>query len=142
MITRIIKIIEDKTLTNTQFADKIQIQRSSLSHILSGRNNPSLDVIVKILNTFPEISPEWLIKGLGNPYVDTNNQVIIDKPSVKEEERHDVLWNLVEVGKNTKEKASNNVKKSTNTKNIPSNTKEISSIIVLFSDGTYDTFVK
>ena len=142
MITRIIKIIEDKKLTNTLFADKIQIQRSSLSHILSGRNNPSLDVIVKILNTFPEISPEWLIKGLGNPYVDTNNQSISDKPSVKEEERHDVLWNLEDVGIKTTKKVDNRAKKSTNTKNIPSNTKEISSIIVLFSDGTYDTFVK
>ena len=48
------------------FADKIGIQRSSLSHLLSGRNKPSLDFILKMVTTFPEIDLEWILFGKGN----------------------------------------------------------------------------
>ncbi|MDR0437703.1 MAG: helix-turn-helix domain-containing protein [Bacteroidales bacterium] len=50
-------------MTPTQFADAIGIQRSSMSHILARRNNPSLDFVVKTLNRFPEINAEWLLTG-------------------------------------------------------------------------------
>ena len=53
-------------MSPTAFADKININRSSLTHIFSGRNQPSLDVAKKILIAFPEISTEWLIMGMGN----------------------------------------------------------------------------
>lgn len=50
----------------TEFADEIGVQRSSISHILSGRNNPSLDLVTKILNRFPEIDSNWLVLGKGS----------------------------------------------------------------------------
>lgn len=53
-------------MSPTAFADKININRSSLTHIFSGRNQPSLDVAKKILTAFPEISTEWLIMGMGD----------------------------------------------------------------------------
>ena len=53
-------------MSPTAFADKININRSSLTHIFSGRNQPSLDVAKKILIAFPEISTEWLIMGMGS----------------------------------------------------------------------------
>ena len=53
-------------MSPTAFADTIDINRSSLTHIFSGRNQPSLDVAKKILTAFPEISTEWLIMGVGN----------------------------------------------------------------------------
>lgn len=52
-------------MSSTTFADTIGINRSGLTHIFSGRNQPSLDVAKKILTTFPEISTEWLIMGVG-----------------------------------------------------------------------------
>ncbi len=66
MINRIKKILVTESINASQLAEKIGIQRSTLSHILSGRNNPSLDVITKILNVFPEVSAEWLIRGADN----------------------------------------------------------------------------
>jgi transcriptional regulator with XRE-family HTH domain len=45
------------------FADKIGVQRSSLSHLLSGRNKPSLDFILKILDVFPDVDLYWMING-------------------------------------------------------------------------------
>ncbi|WP_051312754.1 helix-turn-helix domain-containing protein [Sporocytophaga myxococcoides] len=62
---RILAILENKELTPSSFADTIGIQRSSMSHILSGRNKPSLDVIHKILITFPDILSDWLLTGKG-----------------------------------------------------------------------------
>ena len=54
-------IIKRKQLSSSQFADILGIPRSSISHILSGRNKPSLDVVQKILTAFPEISAEELL---------------------------------------------------------------------------------
>ena len=65
MINRIELILKTQNLTPTQFADAIGIQRSSLSHILSRRNNPSLDFVTKLLTRFPEISSEWILTGKG-----------------------------------------------------------------------------
>jgi transcriptional regulator with XRE-family HTH domain len=63
MINRIELILKTQNLTPTQFADAIGIQRSSMSHILARRNNPSLDFVMKLLNRFPEINAEWLLSG-------------------------------------------------------------------------------
>lgn len=53
-------------LTASTFADKIGVQRSSLSHLLSGRNKPSLDFVLKVTTVFPEIDLYWLLLGKGN----------------------------------------------------------------------------
>jgi len=63
MKTRIKKIMDESGLSASKFADKIGVPRSGLSHVLSGRNKPSLDYIVKILNAFPRLDPNWLIRG-------------------------------------------------------------------------------
>jgi len=63
MTHRIELILKTQNLTPTQFADAIGIQRSSMSHILARRNNPSLDFVMKVLNRFPEINAEWLLTG-------------------------------------------------------------------------------
>jgi len=66
MKERIIQFLRDMNLTSTKFADEIGVQRSSISHILSGRNKPSYDFIEKMLITYPEIDAQWLITGKGN----------------------------------------------------------------------------
>ncbi|MDO4763095.1 MAG: helix-turn-helix transcriptional regulator [Flavobacteriaceae bacterium] len=63
---RIQKIIDYSMLTSSEFADEIGVQRSSISHITSGRNKPSLDFIKKIKERFPELQWEWIIEGKGN----------------------------------------------------------------------------
>lgn len=65
MIERIKQVIEYSQLSSTAFADTIGISRSGLTHLLTGRNQPSLDVARKILAKYPEISTEWLIMGMG-----------------------------------------------------------------------------
>lgn len=62
---RISKVIEYSKLTPSEFADEIDVQRSSISHITSGRNKPSLEFIIKIKSSFPEILWDWLVTGEG-----------------------------------------------------------------------------
>lgn len=60
---RIKEIIESKGLSNGAFADLIEIKRPIISHVLSGRNKPSLHVVLQILKSFPEIDATWLLMG-------------------------------------------------------------------------------
>ncbi|UOE39265.1 helix-turn-helix domain-containing protein [Chryseobacterium oryzae] len=62
---RISKIIEYSGYTPSEFADEIDVQRSSISHVTSGRNKPSLEFIIKIKSRFPEILWDWLVNGEG-----------------------------------------------------------------------------
>ncbi|MFN7100693.1 MAG: helix-turn-helix domain-containing protein [Flavobacterium sp.] len=65
-IKRLELILDYYGLSASGFADKIGVQRSSLSHLLSGRNKPSLDFILKILEVFPEIDLYWILNGKGS----------------------------------------------------------------------------
>ena len=64
-INRLKKVLEYHQLTASLFADKIKVQRSSISHILSGRNKPSLDFVLKVTNAFPDVDIYWLLNGKG-----------------------------------------------------------------------------
>ncbi len=63
MTDRIKLLLEQLRLSPSEFADRIGVQRSSVSHVLSGRNKPSIDFLEKILNVFPGIDTTWLITG-------------------------------------------------------------------------------
>ncbi|PQB06919.1 transcriptional regulator [Polaribacter filamentus] len=63
--TRIKKVMDLHDLTASLFADRIGVQRSSISHILSGRNKPSLDFILKITSEFKDVDIHWLLNGKG-----------------------------------------------------------------------------
>lgn len=78
MIDRIKKLMDLKNMTATQFSEAIEIQRSSLSHVLSGRNKPSLDFMLKIKNTFPEVNLDWLLLGEGDYQSGMNDQEFLD----------------------------------------------------------------
>lgn len=65
-IRRLEKILAYYGLSASVFADKIGVQRSSISHLLTGRNKPSLEFVLKVVKTFPEINLYWLLNGKGN----------------------------------------------------------------------------
>ncbi len=64
-VIRLQKVMDFYGETSSSFAEKIGVQRSSISHILSGRNKPSLDFILKVLSSFPDVELYWLINGKG-----------------------------------------------------------------------------
>ena len=75
MINRILLVLKTQNLTSSQFADEIGVQRSSISHILSGRNNPSLEFVTKILKRFPDINSEWILFGKGSMYRESESSL-------------------------------------------------------------------
>jgi len=68
MKDRIQQIMAKEGIQPTRFAEMVGVQRSSISHILSGRNKPSFDMIQGILKSFPKISADWLLLGKGEMY--------------------------------------------------------------------------
>jgi len=87
MVKRIKQLIEKQKLTATQFAGEIGVQRSAVSHLLSGRNKPSLDFILKIKNRFPEVSLEWLLLGDGKMI-----EVSQKEGAVIENKQEELFW--------------------------------------------------
>ena len=65
MVERIRILLESRQLTPTQFADVIGVARPIVSHILSGRNKPSLEVVQRILAAMPDLAMPWLLNGTG-----------------------------------------------------------------------------
>ena len=79
MIDRINLIMQAKNINASQFADEINIQRSGMSHIMSGRNKPSLDFIMRVLKRYPEIDTNWLLFGKGEMYTTSAGQQFMVK---------------------------------------------------------------
>lgn len=87
-IKRLEIILDYYSLNASTFADKIGVQRSSLSHLLSGRNKPSLDFILKIIDIFPDVDLYWILNGTGT--FPKSDEISIPKNSVSQEELN---WN-------------------------------------------------
>lgn len=111
---RLQEIIDYYNLSASSFADKIDVQRSSISHILSGRNKPSLDFVMKILSSFPEVDLYWLLNGKG-----TFPKTV----SFKEQN-------------NTLSFQENYVNDALET----SHSKDIDRIVIFFKDGTFKNY--
>jgi transcriptional regulator with XRE-family HTH domain len=68
MRERILEFLKRENKTSAQFAEEINVQPSGISHILSGRNNPSLDFVIKMLEKYSFLSTDWLVFGKGSMY--------------------------------------------------------------------------
>ncbi len=149
-IKRLEIILDYYSLNASSFADKIGVQRSSLSHLLSGRNKPSLDFILKIMDVFPEVDLYWMLNGNGTfPKSKIENEIQIAPPTPLiinpiEETKIEKLPNLLSenfsTGKIQMEDKNPNL--MTNPK-IVSNQKideEIDRIVVFYTNGTFKTY--
>ncbi len=120
---RLKKIIDFNALSASSFADKINVPRSSISHILSGRNKPSLDFVLKVTDTFKEVDLYWLLNGIGN-FPSTDSSPTPTSPPKNLSEK-----------KTLKEKPTEE-EKITESNNIT----EIESVLIFYKDGTFKEF--
>lgn len=127
---RLQEIISSTGLSNTAFADKIGVQRSSISHVLAGRNKPSVDFIQKILNTFESVDALWLVTGVESEqkvvYVESASNVDVSKDIGVVEDEDPVSYGEVEVKETLLD--------SPDTQSKPVGIKRI---VVYYTDGTY-----
>lgn len=130
LIERFRYVMKLNSITASQFADEVGVQRSSVSHILSGRNKPSLEFIQKVLNRFPKVDSTWLINGktnIGTAPKETEEKIKVVKPIEVSPEP-----TIVDQQKETVElKATSESDKS----------KYIKKIVVFYSDGTFEELV-
>jgi transcriptional regulator with XRE-family HTH domain len=124
-------IMRMNNLNASQFADKIGVQRSSISHIISGRNKPSLDFLQKTLEHFPRVNADWLITGkvknndLQNDVTKVNDNV---NSETSTEERIDVKSQRDEdsvIQSNKESRLANPI---------------LEKIVWFYSDGSYRVF--
>ena len=78
MKERLLEFLKAENKSSAQFAEEIGVQPSGISHILSGRNNPSLDFILKMLEKYQFLSTDWLLFGKGSMYKDIRMQSLFD----------------------------------------------------------------
>ncbi|MCO6498902.1 MAG: helix-turn-helix transcriptional regulator [Vicingus serpentipes] len=115
LIDRFKYLMKLNNLSASAFADKIGVQRSSVSHILSGRNKPSLEFIQKVLNEFPKVSAEWLINGKTN----IENQETLTAPRI-----------------------TNTISEKITTPTPSNSDKQIKKIVVFYTDNTFEEIIK
>ena len=163
-VKRLETIFDYYGLTASSFADKINVQRSSVSHLLSGRNKPSLDFIMKLIESFPEVDLLWILNGTGNFPKGENqnlNYIPVERKIEKVEntifsENSDLnlqadLFTSPIDEKNEVEKNrvnENDFKKFSNMEvlekhqNQPSNYNnlEIEKIVIFYTDGTFSSY--
>jgi transcriptional regulator with XRE-family HTH domain len=115
---RLQKVMDFYGESASSFAEKIGVQRSSISHILSGRNKPSLEFVLKILSSFPEVELYWLLNGKGTFPAESEPNVNIDTSQ-------DPIQNS-----------------AVNKKVVPANPQEkiIERIVIFYSDGSFENF--
>ena len=116
---RLIEIMDNHQLNAAAFAEKIGVQRSSVSHILSKRNKPSLDFILKIYNAFEEVTLDWLL--------------------LDEKEGKEGPSPLLVKTKNDKSLIINPDESSTNYNNEKKN-EDVIQIVQLYKDGSFRSF--
>ena len=121
---RLNRIMEYYDLSAASFADKIDVGRSSISHLLSGRNKPSLDFVMKIVQAFPEVELYWLLNGKGN--FPKKNATAPPAPEVKPNVPQQELF-----PKQTQEILAG----VSGEKN-----KKIQRIVIFYSDGSFDAY--
>jgi transcriptional regulator with XRE-family HTH domain len=78
MRERLLEFLKTENKSSAQFADEIGVQASGISHILSGRNNPSLDFVLKMLEKYRYLSSEWLLFGKGPMYKEVKMQTLFE----------------------------------------------------------------
>jgi len=134
MIDRISLLLKTKNLSPSLFADEIQVQRSSVSHVLSGRNKPSLDFVLKILSTYPEVSSEWLMFGKGQMLKQADK-----KEEIIEQEKQ-VVEMPIKTEKFEKDKKGSAPSYPVVNEKQDIQSGEIEKIVVFNKDGTYKEY--
>ena len=133
MIERLKKILDHYNLSASNFADIIDVQRSSISHLLSGRNKPSLDFIIKVEKAFKEVELDWLVYGKGN-FPENSTE---ESNNIKDTSPTHSLFSKPPV---------ESISKKENPIPIQDQQiildKEIRNIVVLYDDGTFDDYKK
>ncbi|MBO4665291.1 MAG: helix-turn-helix transcriptional regulator [Paludibacteraceae bacterium] len=127
---RIEQVMASEKMSANQFAKEIGIQAGTLSNIINGRNNPSLDVLQRVLNRFRTLSSDWLILGIGSMYRpkgEAPDNTLFNIKPIEPEKKPD------EIGEKLASEPQNPAVQQT-----PVAPKTIERVVIFYSDGTFE----
>ena len=128
IVKRITQILEEQQLSSSAFADTIGVQRSSISHVLSGRNKPSLEFILKTVRAFPAYSTDWLLFG-------KESETPVGYPSPIDKEQPTGVQEMAFTDNPTSEQSP------TAPASTPKSQAEIDKIVLLYKDGRFTEYI-
>ena len=144
MREKLLNLMKSEQLTASKLAELLDIQPSGISHILSGRNKPSFDLVQKILRRFPRINPDWLLLDKDEMYrpTDIESQPAISQNITTEENTDGAMQQSPVSGMTTSDANSTNA--STHAQQIaaafaPKN-GNVKRVIILFDDHTFESY--
>jgi transcriptional regulator with XRE-family HTH domain len=125
---RLQKLLDYYSISATELSNQISFNRSTISHLLSGRNKPSLDFVMKVLQKFPEVDLYWLMNGKGNFPSEKNNN-IPPISTLQNEPKNPLPF-----------KKEEQINLDSNQFSNPDTSDEIDRIIIFFKDGSFKSF--
>lgn len=142
---RIISVMKSTQSNPSGFAKKIGIQRSTLSHVITKRNNPSLDLILKIHGAFPSVNMDWLLLGKGNSNLP---KTILDTLDEEQDSNASSSSNINSIEDDNLDTSSKNNKPVTHQKSknikedeiVSKDPKKLTQVIQFFSDGSFISY--
>ena len=124
-------LMQSENLTASRLAEILEIKPAAVSHILSGRNKPSFDLLCKIVNRFPQINPYWLLGDAP----DMHNHNVPFSTSENQTKMSETLFNLEE------SKSEPNKNSDTAISRLPMQSfgcSDIEKIIIIYQDHTFE----
>ena len=150
MREKLLKLMKSEKLSSSRLAEILEIQPSSISHILSGRNKPSYDFLVKILRRFPTLNPDWLLLDAEQMYRSSDNleQRLGGSSQRDSMSQQNTIADMGHLSGNRDKSTDAPKENSTNRPmgnlgNLPVQTKtnaDIERVIVLYSDKSFEAF--
>ncbi|KAF2518747.1 helix-turn-helix transcriptional regulator [Flavobacterium salilacus subsp. salilacus] len=140
-LKRLETILDYYNMSASVFADKLGVQRSGLSHLLSGRNKPSLDFVLKLVDSFPEVDLYWLLNGKGNfPKQETDKNINTTSPAPSVN-KQDIIANDLFSSNEENEKEADFKKVEKNEDDITEDGIEIERIVIFYKNGTFKNYI-
>ncbi|NHN25967.1 helix-turn-helix transcriptional regulator [Flavobacterium jejuense] len=147
-IKRLQIILDYYGLSASAFADRIDVQRSSISHLLSGRNKPSLDFILKVIEIFPDVDLYWILNGKGN-FPKSEKKIeekkvtpILENVKTEEKNKSNLetdLFTQMNVQEN-KSIFENNSQNISNISNMNTTDDDVDYIVIFYKNGTFKKY--
>jgi len=140
-VKRLEIILDYYALNASSFADKIGVQRSSMSHLLSGRNKPSLDFVMKIMEVFPDIDLYWILNGKGSfPKSNEEVQEVIKTPAPAINENLSTGDLFSSINYKESEKTEIKIFPEVKNQNLSSEESEMEKIVIFYKNGTFKAY--
>jgi transcriptional regulator with XRE-family HTH domain len=141
MKERLLEFLRTENKSSAQLAEEIGVQPSGISHILSGRNNPSLDFVLKMLEKYQFISSDWLLFGKGNMYKEIKMQSLFDDTVPLDGKiAQETAYKEPEVRHINEKKNENEQSLIKEHSSGQQGKSPISHIVIFYSDGSFEEY--